>query len=151
MAGKVTLVRTIWRETPENLSKVPPLGCGLTLDNMLFIDGEGAVPNEHIPELRATLEAATVGPTDFNGAVTAITNVLNAFNALRGTSYSVNADCSSPGHVVNGAGGCRPSVSGHTLLLNNGNPPRARLTTSFTAGPMIVSHGLVVSIQYPDP
>ena len=153
MAGTVTLVRTIWRVVAEELSKVPPLGCRDTLDDMLFIDGEGAVPNEHIPELRATLEAATVAPTDFNGAVTAISAILTAFNAQKGTTYSVSSPCSAPGHVVSGTGGCRPSGSGHTLLLNNGLPPqqKANLSATFAVGALRVQHGLAVSIQYPAP
>jgi len=149
MAGTVTLVRTIWSTDP-NFTSLPPLGCGATLSRMLLIDGESAVAIEHIPELRVTLEAATVGPTDFQGAVNAIKVILDAFNAARGTTYVVNAACSLPGHVSTGAGGCRPG-SGHTLLLNNSNPPKANLSTNFVAGPMIVSHGLVVSIKYPAP
>lgn len=152
MAGTVTLVRTIWRVVDESLSKLPPLGCRDTLDDMLFIDGEGAVPNEHIPELRATLEAATVVPTDFNAAVAAINAVLSAFNLQKGTSYSVSSPCSAPGHVVSGSGGCRPSGNGHTLLLmNNAAQPKANLSTTFVAGALRVQHGLVVSIQYPAP
>ena len=150
MAGTVTLVRTIWRETAPQLSTVPPLGCGATLAQMLLIDGEGAVPIEHIPELRVTLEAATVGPAEFPGAVAVITGILTAFNALHGTSYVVDSACSLPGHVSTGSGGCRPG-NGHSLLLNNGNPPKAKLSMSFIVGPMIVAHGLVVSIKYPAP
>jgi hypothetical protein len=152
MIGAVTLVRTIWRQTAPQLSTVPPLGCNATLAQMLFIDGEGAVPNEHIPELRETLEAAIVDldPTNFQGAVAAIAGVLAPFNAQHGTSYAVNSPCSLPGHIATGGGGCRPGT-GHSLLLNNGVPPTPKLSANFVAGSLTVSHGLVVSIKYPDP
>jgi hypothetical protein len=150
MAGAVTLVRMIWRQSAPQLSMVPPLGCQDTLKNMLFIDGEGAVANESIPELRAALEAATVAAADFPGAVVAITGILAAFNAQHGTSYAVDSNCSLPGHISTGAGGCRPGT-GHSLLLNNGVPPTPKLSANFVAGSLTVSHGLVVSIKYPDP
>lgn len=150
MAGTVTLVRTIWRQSAPQLSAVPPLGCQNTLKDMLFIDGEGAVQDEHIPELREALEAATVSAADFQGAVVSITGILAAFNAQHGTSYAVNSNCSLPGHISTGAGGCRPGT-GHSLLLNNGVPPTAKLSTNFVAGSLTASHGLVVSIKYPDP
>jgi len=49
MAGTVTLVRTIWRETAPQLSTVPPLGCGATLAQMLLIDGEGPYRSSTFP------------------------------------------------------------------------------------------------------
>lgn len=146
MAGKVTLVRTIWPTNPS-FASVPPLGCGAPLALMLIIDGEGAVPKERIPQLRATLELATVVPTDFQGAVAVITGILTAFNAANGTSYIVDSACSLPGHVSTGANGCRPG-NGHALLLNNSNPPRPGLSTNFVVGSLSISHGLIVSIQY---
>jgi hypothetical protein len=149
MDGTVTLVRTIWRLSSPADSTVPPLGCHDTLKDMLFIDGEGVVANECIPQLRAKLEATTVhlDPFDFPGAIAAIGGVLAAFNVQNGTSYVVDGPCSLARHVSNGAGGCTPG-NGHTLLLKNGFPAKANLATRFCVGSMIVAHGLVVTIQY---